>query len=60
MPTPWNTNMLGRLRDFIRFCVWMCLAVNSLMISVFSICWMYRFLTHLWHYSLRSIFSSDW
>ncbi len=60
MMTPWNRNILDHFRNSIRFCLWGCLALNCLMASIFSICWVYAFLTHLWRYCLRTIFGSDW
>ena len=57
---PWTVNIFDHFKNFVRLCIWASLAVNLLMASVFLVCWMYQFLTHLWLYCMKTMFADPW
>lgn len=58
---PWKKeNILNLFRNILRFALWICLVVNGLMISVFSIVFTYNFLHSLWSYLWKRMFSEPW
>ena len=60
MTNPWRWNFLGSCRDLVRFSLWVCVAVNGAMAAIFSIFFIYQFLTHLWTYLMREWFPGTW
>ena len=57
---PWQARILDRARDFIRFCLWTAVAINSAMVCIFSIFFTYEFLHHTWQWCLKTLFAEDW
>lgn len=57
---PWKQTALLLMRDILRFALWLCVVVIGLMVAVFSICFTYQLLTHLWQWCMRVMFGSDW
>lgn len=57
---PWATSVLDRARSGLRFAVWAVLLLHAFMFAVFSVCWCFQFWVHLWRWSGRHIFGSDW
>ena len=58
---PWKKEtILAVLRDLMRFAVWFCIVLIGLMTAVFAVAFSYRFLTQLWAWSVRVMFSEPW
>ena len=57
---PWGDNVLPKLRNVLRFALWVCLVVNALMLAFFTILFSYQFLTHLWGWCRRVLFDGSW
>lgn len=51
---------MGYSRDFVRFALWVCLAINAAMLAIFSVFFTYEFLSHLWTYCERVLFRDPW
>lgn len=52
--------ILALLRDLMRFSIWLCIVVVGLMFAIFSVAFSYRFLTSLWAWCVRVLFSKPW
>jgi hypothetical protein len=57
---PWRPHLLQSLSSFLRFLLWIGLVTNMAMFCIFSIFFTYRFLTRLWEFCVRTIFSEPW
>ena len=57
---PWSAGLLAKSQSFIRFSLWICLAINCGMLCIFSIFFAYEFLRHLWNWCDRVMFSNPW
>lgn len=57
---PWRLNFFDLCRSILRFALWSCLTVNGLMLGTFSLVFVYFFLTHLWQFCRRVLFSNPW
>ena len=58
---PWKKEaVLAILRNLMRFAVWFCIVLIGLMMAVFLVGFSYRFLTHLWSWCARVMFSEPW
>lgn len=57
---PWKRSKLELLRDFIRFAIWVALAVIGGMASIFAVRFVYAFLMHAWAWCEKTLFSKPW
>ena len=57
---PWTPTILDLLRNILRFAVWVCVMTIGLMAAIFSICFVYEFLAHLWTWCRRCLFTGGW
>lgn len=57
---PWRAGWLEKCRDFLRFALWTCIAINGGMLGVFSVAFTYAFLRHAWGWCNRVLFSRPW
>ena len=57
---PWRKNILDICRNTIRFVLWTCFALVTLMTAVFSVRFCYEFYMCLWSWCARVLFSSPW
>ena len=58
---PWKKEtILAVFRDLMRFAVWFCIVLIGLMTAVFAVAFSYRFLTQLWSWCVRVMFSEPW
>ena len=60
MSNPWNLTTFHLVQTLIRLVLWVMLAVNSAMLCIFSVGVLYKFLTFLWEYLLRTWFAEPW
>ncbi len=57
---PWKKSLLDFCRNIVRFGLWFALALNAVMLAIFSIVFTYQLLTHFWSYCRRTIFNGEW
>ena len=57
---PWQANVIEKCRSFVRFALWLCIAVNGAMLAVFSIMFTHQFLRHTWSWCQRVLFPGEW
>jgi hypothetical protein len=57
---PWSEDRLSQLRTMLRFGLWLFLIVHGVMLGLFSIAWMARFLVRAWGWCDRVLFSEQW
>ncbi len=57
---PWRQGVLGLLRNIIRFSLWVALAVNGVLLAIFSIRFTRAFVNHLWTWCDRVLFPGTW
>ncbi len=57
---PWKTKLLDLLRSLLRFSLWIVLVVNGLLLGIFSIYFVARFLGHLRAWLDRVLFDEPW
>ena len=57
---PFQFNVLEKLRDLIRFLLWVSISLIVAMFSLFAIFFVYEFLCHSWQYCMRTLFSQPW
>lgn len=57
---PWKENILAFCRNVLRFALWLCLAVNGVMLGLFSIVFTFEFLRSLWQLCQRTLFAHPW
>ncbi|MFZ2874510.1 MAG: hypothetical protein WAZ94_08500 [Phycisphaerales bacterium] len=57
----WNHNLvIERCRSFIRFLLWVALAVHAAMVAVFSVMMLFQLLRYAWAWAQRVLFDQPW
>jgi hypothetical protein len=56
----WNKSLLDRLGEFFRFVGWTLLATDGLLLAIFSLWFVSRFLWHTLQWMDRVLFSQPW
>jgi len=57
---PWKTTVIDVLRDGLRFCAGACILIDGILLSVFSVWFVARFLWHLVAWLNRTLFLEPW
>lgn len=57
---PWDPDRLAKLRDILRFGLWIFVFIHCVLAGVFSVLWVSRFLWHLWGWCGRVLFGQEW
>ena len=56
----WKTRMLDILRDVLRFGVAGCIILDGILLALFSLWFVYKFVWQLQDYLSRTLFGSPW
>ena len=57
---PFRADVFELCRSFVRTLLWLALAVNAAILTVFSVLLCFHLATFSWRYLLRTVFANEW